>query len=95
MRPSSTLELEHTSCDPQNSAPLNGNLADYVVAVNADPQPVYAHFLDSPDKEINELGAREISEIGLAGIADCHKAAVHDATGIRVRELVKIENLLV
>src|SRR5438128_3653537 len=28
--------LEHTSYDPQNGAPINSNLADYVVAVNAD-----------------------------------------------------------
>jgi hypothetical protein len=28
--------LEHTTYDPQNGAPINSNLADYVVAVNAD-----------------------------------------------------------
>jgi xanthine dehydrogenase YagR molybdenum-binding subunit len=53
-------------------------------------------FLDFPDKEINELGARGIGEIGLAGIAAAITSAVHHATGVRVRELpVKIENLLV
>jgi xanthine dehydrogenase YagR molybdenum-binding subunit len=53
------------------------------------------HFLDYPDKEINELGARGIGEIGLAGIAAAITAAVHHATGVRVRELpVKIEDLL-
>jgi xanthine dehydrogenase YagR molybdenum-binding subunit len=87
--------LEHTSYDPQNGAPINSNLADYVVAVNADAPPIEVHFLDFPDKEINELGARGIGEIGLAGIAAAITAAVHHATGVRVRELpVKIENLL-
>ena len=87
--------LEHTSYDPQNGAPINSNLADYVVAVNADVPPIDVHFLDFPDKEINELGARGIGEIGLAGIAAAITAAVHHATGVRVRELpVKIENLL-
>ena len=28
--------LEHTTYDPQNGAPINSNLADYIVAVNAD-----------------------------------------------------------
>ena len=88
--------FEHTSYDPQSGAPINSNLADYVVAVNADAPPIEVHFLDYPDKEINQLGARGIGEIGLAGIAAAITAAVHHATGIRVRELpVKIENLLV
>jgi xanthine dehydrogenase YagR molybdenum-binding subunit len=87
--------FEHTSYDPQNGAPINSNLADYVVAVNADVPPIDVHFLDFPDKEINELGARGIGEIGLTGIAAAITAAVHHATGVRVRELpVKIENLL-
>jgi xanthine dehydrogenase YagR molybdenum-binding subunit len=87
--------LEHTSYDPQNGAPINSNLADYVMAVNADAPPIEVHFLDFPDKEINELGARGIGEIGLAGFAAAVTAAVHHATGVRVRELpVKIENLL-
>jgi len=87
--------FEHTSYDSQNGAPINSNLADYVMAVNADAPPIEMHFLDFPDKEINELGARGIGEIGLAGVAAAITAAVHHATGVRVRELpVKIENLL-
>lgn len=88
--------LEHTSYDPQNGAPINSSMADYIVAVNADVPPIDVHFLNYPDKEINELGARGIGEIGLAGVAPAITAAVHHATGVRVRELpVKIENLLV
>jgi xanthine dehydrogenase YagR molybdenum-binding subunit len=87
--------LEHTSYDPQNGAPINSSMADYIVAVNADAPPIEVHFLDFPDKEINEVGARGIGEIGLAGIAAAITAAVHHATGVRVRELpVKIEDLL-
>ena len=88
--------FEHTSYDPQNGAPINSNLADYVVAVNADVPPIDVHFLDFPDQQINELGARGIGEIGLAGVAPAITAAVHHATGVRVRELpIKIESLLV
>jgi xanthine dehydrogenase YagR molybdenum-binding subunit len=88
--------FEHTSYDPQSGAPINSNLADYVMAVNADVPSIDVHFLDFPDKEINELGARGIGEIGLAGVAPAITAAVHHATGVRVRELpITIENLLV
>ena len=87
--------LEHTSYDPQNGAPVNSSMADYLVAVNADSPPIEVHFLDYPDKEVNELGARGIGEIGKAGIAAAITDAVHHATGVRVRELpVKIEDLL-
>ena len=88
--------FEHVSYDHESGAPINSNLADYAMAVNADSPPIDVHFVDFPDKEINELGARGIGEIGLAGIAAAITAAVHHATGVRVRELpVKIENLLV
>jgi xanthine dehydrogenase YagR molybdenum-binding subunit len=87
--------LEHTTYDPRNGAPVNSNLADYVMAVNADVPPIDVHFLEFPDTEINELGARGIGEIGLAGFAAAMTAAVHHATGVRVRELpIKIEDLL-
>ena len=88
--------FEETTYDPQNGAPINSNLADYMVTVNADAPPIEVHFLDYPDLEINELGARGIGEIGLAGVAAAITEAVHHATGVRVRELpVKIEHLLV
>jgi len=45
------------------------------MTVNADAPPIDVHFLDYSDKAINELGARGIGEIGLAGIA----AAITDA----------------
>ena len=87
--------LEHTTYDPQNGAPINSNLADYIVAVNADVPKLDVHFLDYPDKELNQLGARGIGEIGLAGIAAAITAATHHATGVRVRELpIRIEDLL-
>ncbi len=88
--------FEETIYDPRYGAPINSNLADYVVAVHADVPPLEVHFLDYPDTELNPLGARGIGEIGLAGMAAAITAAVHHATGVRVRRLpVKIEDLLV
>jgi xanthine dehydrogenase YagR molybdenum-binding subunit len=87
--------LEHTIYDPQNGAPINSNLADYLVAVNADAPSMEVHFLDYPDTDVNPLGARGIGEIGLAGVAAAITAATYHATGVRVRELpIKIEDLL-
>src|SRR5207244_11614000 len=79
--------LEHTTYDPQNGAPINSNLADYMMAVNADVPKLEVHFLDFPDTNLNELGARGIGEIGLACIAAAITTSVHHATVIRVSEL--------
>ncbi|MGA9243540.1 MAG: xanthine dehydrogenase family protein molybdopterin-binding subunit [Silvibacterium sp.] len=88
--------FEETMYDPRSGAPINNNLADYVVAVNADTPDIDVTFLDYPDYELNALGARGVGEIGLAGIAAAITNAVFHATGIRVRNLpMRIEDLLV
>jgi xanthine dehydrogenase YagR molybdenum-binding subunit len=87
--------LEATEYDERSGGPINSNLADYVVAVNADCPDIDVTFLDYPDYKLNPLGARGIGEIGLAGVAAAITNAVHHATGIRVRKLpVRIEDLL-
>lgn len=87
--------LEHTHYDSRSGAPVNSNLADYLVATHADAPQLDVAFLDYPDTVLNEAGARGIGEIGLAGIAAAITSAVHHATGVRVRDLpVRIEDLL-
>ncbi len=87
--------FEHTVYDERSGAPVNSSLADYVVATNADTPKMDVTFLDYPDTVFNELGARGIAEIGLAGIAAAITGAVYHATGVRVRKLpVMIEDLL-
>jgi xanthine dehydrogenase YagR molybdenum-binding subunit len=88
--------FEHTIYDDQNhGAPINSNLADYVVTTNADAPEIDVAFLDYPDTHINAYGARGIGEIGLAGVAPAIVSAVYHATGVRVRELpIRIEDLL-
>ena len=87
--------FEETMYDPRSGAPINNNLADYVVAVNADTPEIDVTFLDYPDYALNSLGARGVGEIGLAGIAPAITNAIYHATGIRVRDLpVRIEDLL-
>ena len=87
--------FEETKYDPRFGCPLNSNLADYMLATNADSPVIDVTFLNHPDTEVNELGARGIGEIGLAGSAAAITAAIHHATGVRIRELpVRIEDLL-
>ena len=88
--------FEATHYEPSKGAPINSNLADYVVAVNADVPKLEVHFLDFPNTDLNEYGARGIGEIGLAGFAAATANAVYHATGIRVRDLpIRIEDLLI
>jgi xanthine dehydrogenase YagR molybdenum-binding subunit len=87
--------FEETKYDSRYGAPINNNLADYMVTTNADSPEIDVTFLDYPDKVLNQLGARGVGEIGLAGIAAAITSAVHHATGVRVRSLpVRIEDLL-
>ncbi|WP_299790194.1 xanthine dehydrogenase family protein molybdopterin-binding subunit [Ramlibacter sp.] len=87
--------FEETSYEPRSGGPINANLADYIVAANADVPALEVHFLEYPDTRLNELGARGIGEIGLAGTAAAIANAVYHATGVRVRELpIRIEDLL-
>jgi len=87
--------FEETAYDARSGAPINNNLADYIVATNADCPEIDVTFLNYPDLVINSMGARGVGEIGLAGIAAAITSAVYHATGVRVRKLpVRIEDLL-
>ena len=87
--------LEETIHDQRTGQPINGSMADYLMATCADSPEIDVTFLDHPDSAMGEYGARGVGEIGLAGVAAAITAAVHHATGVRVRELpVKIEDLL-
>lgn len=87
--------LEQAEIDMRYGEPINRNLADYIMAVHADAPQIDVTFLDYPDKALNEWGARGVGEIGLAGLAPAITAAVHHATGVRVRELpATIEKLI-
>jgi xanthine dehydrogenase YagR molybdenum-binding subunit len=87
--------LEETIHDQRSGQPINGSMADYLMATCADSPAIDVTFLDYPDPAMGEYGARGVGEIGLAGVAPAITAAVYHATGVRVRELpVRIEHLL-
>jgi xanthine dehydrogenase YagR molybdenum-binding subunit len=87
--------LEETVYDPRSGRPLNDNLADYLVPVNADVESIEVELLSHPDPHINSLGCRGIGEIGITGIGAAVANAVHHATGRRVRDLpITMDKLL-
>ncbi len=87
--------LEETIYDQRTGQPINGRMADYLMATCADAPDIDVTFLNYPDPVMGEYGARGVGEIGLAGVAPAITAAVYHATGVRVRELpVRIEHLL-
>ncbi len=87
--------LEETVYDQRTGQPINGSMADYLMATCADLPDIDVTFLNYPDPAMGEYGARGVGEIGLAGVAAAITAAVYHATGVRVRELpVRIEHLL-
>jgi xanthine dehydrogenase YagR molybdenum-binding subunit len=87
--------LEETDYDPRNGAPVNASLADYLVATHADAPKIEVHFVEYPDTSLNELGARGVGEIGLAGTAAAITNAVYHATGVRARDLpLRLEQLM-
>jgi xanthine dehydrogenase YagR molybdenum-binding subunit len=84
------LEIE------ENGRLANGDLAGYLLPVNADIPEVDVHFVEYPDTLHNAVGARGIGEIGTVGMAAAVANAVYNATGIRVRDIpITIEDLLV
>jgi xanthine dehydrogenase YagR molybdenum-binding subunit len=87
--------LEETIYEQRTGQPINGSMADYLMATCADLPDINVTFLNYPDPAMGEYGARGVGEIGLAGVAPAITAAVYHATGVRVRELpVRIEHLL-
>jgi xanthine dehydrogenase YagR molybdenum-binding subunit len=79
--------FEGSHLDESNGRFANGNLADYLVATNADVPKIDVHFLDRPDTIFNSVGARGVGEIGITGLTAAIASAVFNATGIRVRDI--------
>lgn len=73
--------------DPRFGNVVNGDLAGYHVAANADVGEVEAHWLEESDPHLNPMGAAGVGEIGIVGTAAAIANAAHHATGVRVREL--------
>ena len=76
---------EQAVMDPQSGRPMNANLAEYRVPVNADVPSLEAILVEEHDPHVNALGIKGVGEIGITGTAGAIANAVWHATGIRVR----------
>ena len=86
---------EETAVDPRYGGWLNDDLADYVVAVNADIGEIDVGFIDRPDPLLNTIGAKGVGEVALAGVSAAVANAIYHATGRRLRRMpIRIEDLL-
>ncbi|HLH87794.1 MAG TPA: xanthine dehydrogenase family protein molybdopterin-binding subunit [Xanthobacteraceae bacterium] len=78
---------EETYVDHALGRPMNHNLAEYHVPVNADVHAIDVIFVEEKDEAVNPLGVKGLAEIGIVGTAAAIANAVFHATGRRVREL--------
>jgi xanthine dehydrogenase YagR molybdenum-binding subunit len=72
--------------DLRSGRPMNANLAEYHVPVNADVPSLEAILVEEDDPHVNALGIKGVGEIGITGTAGAVANAVWHATGIRVRK---------
>lgn len=73
----------------------NHDFASYHIASNADIGDIDASWVDERDDTVNPMGIKGIGEIGITGTAAAVANAVHNATGIRVRDLpIRLDKLL-
>jgi xanthine dehydrogenase YagR molybdenum-binding subunit len=80
--------MEATVPDMATGRMLNANLAEYHVPVFTDVPPDFViEFLDIPDTNMADNGARGLSEIGIVGVPAAIANAVYHATGKRIRDL--------
>jgi xanthine dehydrogenase YagR molybdenum-binding subunit len=77
---------ERAVMDKRSGRPMNPNLADYHVPVNADIPSLEAILVEENDPHVNALGIKGVGEIGITGTAGAVANAVWHATGIRVRQ---------
>lgn len=79
--------MEDLVMDHRFGRPINNNLADYHVPVNADIPNIDVLFVNKKDPFTNPLGSKGLGEIALVGVAPAIANAVFNATGKRIRSL--------
>lgn len=79
--------MEDLVVDHRFGRPINNNLADYHVPVNADIPNIDVLFVNKKDPFTNPMGSKGLGEIALVGVAPAIANAVFNATGKRIRSL--------
>ena len=79
---SEKLEIDHTT-----GQIMNASFGAYHVPLHSQIPNIDAWFVNKPDMNVNDIGAKGIGEIALIGFAGAIANAVYNATGKRVRDL--------
>lgn len=77
--------FEETRIDRRDGRWVNDNLAEALIATQADVRSVEAHMVDEDDTATHPLGMKGLAEIGVIGPAPAISNALLDATGRRLR----------
>jgi xanthine dehydrogenase YagR molybdenum-binding subunit len=77
---------EEAVMDARSGRPMNANLAEYHIPVNADVPSLETILVEEHDPHVNALGVKGVGEIGITGTAGAVANAVWHATGVRVRK---------
>jgi xanthine dehydrogenase YagR molybdenum-binding subunit len=87
--------LEATERDALRGRYINDNIAEYLIAVNADVPKADIIMIPEIDHEVNPLGVKGIGEISNVGMNAAIANAVYHATGKRIRDLpITLDKLL-
>ncbi|GEP02217.1 xanthine dehydrogenase family protein molybdopterin-binding subunit [Methylobacterium oxalidis] len=77
---------EEVVIDRRSGTFVNHDLAEYHVPVHADIPSLDAMFLPELDDKANPLKSKGLGELGICGAGAAVANAVHNATGIRIRD---------
>ncbi|MDQ0315402.1 xanthine dehydrogenase family protein molybdopterin-binding subunit [Amorphus orientalis] len=77
---------EELVIDPRTGLIVNHDLAEYHVPVNADVPQLEVVFLPERDPHSSPLQGKGVGELALAGVGAAVTNAIHNATGVRVRD---------
>ena len=87
--------LEEGIVDRRHGRIINNNLADYLIATNADIPDIEVISVGIPDPHASALGGKGVGELGIVGVAPAIANAVFHATGKRMRDLpITLEKLI-
>ncbi|MBR1125394.1 xanthine dehydrogenase family protein molybdopterin-binding subunit [Bradyrhizobium lablabi] len=87
--------MEELVVDKRSGFFVNHDLAAYEVPVHADIPHQDVIFLDETDPMSSPMKAKGVAELGICGVGAAVANAVHNATGIRVRDYpITLDKLL-
>ena len=78
--------MEELAVDTKRGFFVNHDLAGYEVPVHADIPHQEVVFLDETDPISSPMKAKGVGELGLCGVGAAVANAIHNATGVRVRD---------